>query len=326
MQQKIKLAVCAAAILAMSGGAANAAPFSASDLLTGFTNIVLGDLTTGVETEGTLFVGGDYNGSGSTVNPDGLPNVDLGGGVNGTFIVGGDMNATNVQLQSGNAQIGGAINGNVNNNGSGTVSTGVSGVPVADVTTVLQNLSNDLAANNTNTPGGTANTADQNNINFVSGSGDADGIQYFNIAGTVLQTGTFTGITAPAGVTTIINVGGTNVTVGVNANQQLDDVLFNFYEATSLTFNSAFNYSVLAPYADVNLGGGGIFGNLVSNNLQQNAEVRPYNDTNNFNGSLPDPSSTPVSAPATLGLMLTGAGIITLLVQRRRPAATQTEA
>lgn len=321
MQPKFRVAVGALAILVCSGGAANATPISAADLLAGFTNIVLGDLTTNVETEGPLFVGGSYGGSGATVNSDGLPNADLGGGITGTLVVGGNVNATNVNLQSGNAQIGGAVNGNVNNNGSGTVFTGVAGIPIAGVASAMQGLSGELAANNTNTPGGTANTADQNNINFVSGSGDADLIQYFNIDGSVLQTGTFTGITAPADVTTIINVGGTDITVGVNANQALDDVLFNFYEATNLTISSTFNYSVLAPFADVTLNGGGIFGNLVSNNLQQNAEVRPYNSGTNFNGTLPQDDPLAISAPATLGLMMTGLGLITLVVQRRRAKA-----
>ena len=92
--------------------------------------------------------------------------------------------------------------------------------------------------------------------------------------GTLYVGGNITGITSPAGVTTIINVSGTNPTIGINANNNINknDVLFNFYEARSLTVNSTFNYSILAPKADVTLNDGGVFGTVVSNNLDQNAE------------------------------------------------------
>ena len=299
-----------AAVLASIAQTATAATFTAQDLLHGFNNIVLTDLHATAETEGTIFVGGNYSG-GATVNPDLEPNVDLGGGVVGTFVVGGDVTGI-ANLQSGNAQVGGSITGTINNNGGGTINTGVS-VPVATVRSTLEQLSLDLSTN-PDTAGGVANTSDQNNINFVSGAGDSDMIQFFNITASVLANGTFNGITAPAGVTTIINVSGTAPVIGVNANQTLTDVLFNFYEATSLTINTAFNYSILAPFADVTQNGGGINGTVVSNNLRQNAEIRP----GHFDGNLPNDNPQPVPVPPALALLASAFAGVGLLKRRSK--------
>ncbi len=177
----MKLIAYSAAILISATSAASAVTFTAADLLHGFNNIVLTDRSGGAETEGTVFVGGNDSSS-ANVNPDGEGNVDLGGEIVGGYIVGGNVSGS-TNLINGNAQIGGAVTGTLNNNGTGSVNTGIVGIPVADVRTILENLSLDLAAEAT-TAGGTANTGDTNNINFQSGAGDADQIQFFNIAGT----------------------------------------------------------------------------------------------------------------------------------------------
>jgi choice-of-anchor A domain-containing protein len=305
----MKLIAYSAAILLSATSAASAVTFTAADLLHGFNNIVLTDRSGGAETEGTVFVGGNDSSS-ANVNPDGEGNVDLGGGIVGSYIVGGNVSG-NTNLNNGNAQIGGAVTGTLNNNGLGSVNTGVVGIPVAEVRTILENLSVDLAAEAT-TAGGTANTGDTNNINFQSGAGDADQIQFFNIAGTVLNSGTFNGVTAPAGVTTIINVSGANVSIGVNANLTQPNVLFNFFEATTLNITSAFNYSILAPLANITQNGGGINGTVVSNNLVQNAEIRPLH----FTGNLPT-ETVLTPSPATALLMISGMAGLAAFARRK---------
>lgn len=293
-----------------ASGQVHAAAISARDMLQSFNNIVLNDLTTNVETEGTLYVGGDYNGNGSTVNPQGLPNGDLGGGIVGSLIVGGDINASAVNLNGGHAVIGGTDFGDLGLNNGSTKSEGVSGIPVAEITNAFQSFSAELAGL---TPtGGVANTSDQNNISFQSVA-DSSGVAVFNIAGSVLQNGTFHGVTADPGVTTVINVSGANVTIGVNANLTQSAVIFNFYEATSLTINSTFNYSVLAPFANVTLRGGGLNGTLVSFDLQQDAEVRPPL----YSGNIP---VSQVPLPAAAFLLLTGLAALGGFSAQRRNA------
>ncbi len=316
----MKKLLISAAILVASTSMASA--YTAQSLLHEFNNIVLNNLDASAETEGTLYVGGNISGSGYTVNSDHKPNGDLGGGIAGSLVVGGNVQNV-LNFQFGDAQIGGAITGTLNNNGGGTINTGVAGIPTAAIANLLQMLSMELATNPT-TPGGIANTGDPNLVSFASGAGDADMIQFFNISSAVLSGGNITDITSPAGVTTIINVSGANPTVGINANNNSNkgDVLFNFYEATSLTINTTFNYSILAPKATVTLNGGGMFATLVSYNLDQNAEVRPYNGTSltdfgAFNGSLPtvEPTATPV--PGALALILGGIAGITVLARRK---------
>ncbi|MCB9930632.1 MAG: choice-of-anchor A family protein [Alphaproteobacteria bacterium] len=94
------------------------------------------------------------------------------------------------------------------------------------------------------------------------------------------------------------------------------DVLVNFYEASTLTINTAFNYSILAPFANVVQNGGGIFGTLVSYNLDQNAEVRPYAATTIRIRRRILPAQQ-VPAPAGLALILGGLAGITVLARRK---------
>ncbi|MEX2520223.1 MAG: collagen-binding domain-containing protein, partial [Paracoccaceae bacterium] len=246
--------------------------------------------------------------------------------------IGGSF-ASNANLNGGDMSVGGAVSGDINNNGgvvtiggpiSGNVNSNNGGstviapvaapaiapVPVADVAAAMTGLAADLAA--LADTGGTANIADQNNINFASVAG-ADGIAVFNVSGSFLQSGTFTGFTAAPGVTTIVNVSGSSITVGANLNTTFSNVLFNFFEAETLNIDSAFNVSILAPLADLRLQGGGINGTVVSRNLFQSAEIRP----GAFTGDLPGVPVGAVPLPAS-GLLLLGAmGLLGFRARRR---------
>lgn len=306
MLRKFAVTIAVAATIA-AAMPAQAASFDARSLMKSFNNIVLNDLSTTVETQGTLYVGGNYTG-GATVNPDALPNVDLGNGIDASLVIGGDFNGNHINMQNGNVVVGGSINGNINNNGGGTIAQGVSGIPVSLIASQFLAFSDELAA--LSPTGGVANTSDQNNISFVA-SPDLNNVAVFSIDASVLQSGTYHGVTAASGVTTIINVSGKNVTIGVNGNLTQSSVLFNFFEAEVLTINSAFNSSILAPLADAVLQGGGINGTLVTNNLTQQAEVRPPV----YDGIVP---TTSVPLPTPILMLLTALGALGVASQRRR--------
>lgn len=297
---------------------AYAGTLSAQDLMSGFNNIVLNDLSANAETEGTVFVGGNYSG-GANVNPRGLANVDLGNGVSASLVIGGNL-VGQATIEEGDIVVGGSITGSLVNNGGGSVSTGVAGIPIATVSSLLQNLSLNLSGLLT-TDGGTANLSDQNNISFVNAAG-SDGFSVFNVDGASLQNGTFKGFSDPL-VTTVVNVAGLNPVIGVNGNDTFTNVLFNFFEAQTLKINTGFNYSILAPFATLNLQGGGINGTVVSYNLTQGSEIRPLT----FQGVLPEFASDVVPAvplPASAFFLLGGLSGLVMLRRKRKLSCTRT--
>jgi choice-of-anchor A domain-containing protein len=348
-----------AAAWALAAGGAQAASVNAVALLSQINNIVLNNLTANAETEGTIYVGGAYTG-GATVNPDGLasftvgdatgslviggasagnPNVNNGevviGGSNAGSIVsnapGGSNSITVGGANSGFIQtaqpstisIGGANSGTLNpQGGTAQTNTGVIPIiPVAEMTGAFRALSLELGALAT-TDGVVVNASDQNMLSVLSGS-ERFAVAHAPLA--LVAGGTFLGVTQFAGQTTIINVAGQTVTVGANMNIDLPNVLFNFYEATSLTVNVGWGASILAPFANVTLNGGGVNGTVVSFDLTQNAEVRPYNDSFLFSGDFPEdkttppPPPSPVPLPAAAWMLL--AGLCGLAALGRRRAA-----
>lgn len=283
--------LAAAAFVTLFGfGAAHAAPVSAADLMGEYNLIVLGDATTSSETEGKVYVGGNLTGSGPYgVNPDGLANGSLGG----TLVVGGDLQGE-TRVFSGDVVIGGAVTGTLYNNGGGLVQSGAS-IDTAAVSTAALQLSADLAA--LSDTGGSI-TGGQNAV-FTSAAG-ADGLAVFNIDSTF-----FSGISSLSfntlGATTVINVGGENISLGggFNFNGSFPDVIFNFYEATSLTLSTAFGASILAPLADATINGGRTQGSVLVGSLLQTVEI----DGPLFDRDIPPPE---VPLPAGALLLLTG--------------------
>lgn len=287
---------------------AQASSFDARSLLRSFNAIVLNNLDTQVETEGAVYVGGNYGG-GATVNKNHDANVDLGNGISGSLIVGGSFTGNNINLQSGDAFFGGSINGNFNNNGGGVISTNVSGIPVGSISQMMIDFSAELAA--LSPTGGIANVTDNNNIGFIANP-DANNVAVFHIDDSGLKNaGTYKGVTADPGVTTVINVSGKNVTVNLSMNLTQNSVIYNFYEAETLNIGASFNASILAPLADLVLSGGGVKGTLVANNLDQNSEIRaPL-----YNGVIPVAS---VPLPTPVLMLLTALGALGVASRRRR--------
>ena len=133
-------------------------------------------------------------------------------------------------------------------------------------------------------------------VGFVGDNSSS--LQVFDIS-SFPANGSFTGI--PDGATVLVNVSGTNPSLGryvttinteVLNRASLFTIIWNFYEATTLSLPE-FDGAVIAPLADVALVGPSFDGRLyVGGNLEINS---PGNEIHNypFTGSLPCPTTIP---------------------------------
>lgn|GEM_PF-4152663 len=104
----------------IAAGVAAAASAAAADTWTGFNAIIRNDLSSVGDVEGAVLVGGNVSGNnifGSLgTSPSGLT-LGVAGNVVG-----------NLNLNSGNARIGGLVTSNVNNNGGGSITQNDAGI------------------------------------------------------------------------------------------------------------------------------------------------------------------------------------------------------
>ncbi|MGG7566092.1 collagen-binding domain-containing protein [Rhodovulum sp. DZ06] len=321
-------AIGMAASCVAAAGSAQAAGLDGGRLLSDFTVIATENFNGAVETEGNMFVGGNFTATGPyNVNPDALGDVTVGSR-SGAFFVGGDLTGS-ARLARGAAVIGGAVTGtlDMSNNPdkdvpgivSTGVGTGVGGVEVDAVRAALESLSADLGALG-DTLGSAAHLSDQNDLRFTAVDGGG-GFAVINVGASWLANGTFKGfydaLNAPEyDLTVVVNVdgGGGAVSIGANpsAPGQYTNVVFNFINTAQITLNSAFNYTVLAPLSDIiQTGAGGKDGATVGKTITGGAELRPYSNVYNFTGDLsfatadvPLPPSAAILAGALFGLGL----------------------
>lgn len=126
-------------------------------------------------------------------------------------------------------------------------------------------------------------------------------------------------IVVPTGSTVVINVEGTNITLGTgiyyNGVQETDadgsNILFNMAGASTVAIDGQFDGALLAPFATLT-GDSQMGGNFIAADIGQTGEV--HNDE--FTGTLPSFLS-PTPEPGTLVLMGTGMLFIVLAARSR---------
>ncbi|MFW2541847.1 collagen-binding domain-containing protein [Primorskyibacter sp. 2E107] len=288
--------------LALGSGGAQAATLSVQESL-GTFNLVTQAYSGNQEVEGRTYVGSTLSGVtgqfGFAAPADGAGYAELS--------VNGDVVNSTINLQTGDtAQISGAlVNATVNN---GAAVTGASGLPEFDFAAFLAE-SQALAAYD-NTTG--TNLSDMNNKKF-------GGASVVNATLADLASGGYS-FDYSHGGTVIVNVSGTIGSFGMNplggATDDAPNVLWNFYEATSISVNSVIEGHILAPLATMSGFNGSTEGsviaaavNLTNGELHQTA----------WSGTIPVIENyAPVPLPAS-GLLLIGA--IGALVMRRKTRA-----
>jgi len=318
-RSKVLGTVLGGAIALMAASPVMAASIDARDMLKTFNSVVLNSFTvqSGGHVHGRTFVGNDLTSVGD-LNLDQVENTTLNG-LSGTLFVGDDIlvPANQSKLLKGNAQVGDNVSGNFQTN-NGTLSSGVSGIPVTEVLQAFESLSQELAG--FASTGGTAHLSDNNDLRFTSAAG-ADNVAVFNLTAAEFNStfgngnpATYKGVTATAGVTTIINVAGTNLTYNANGAGAINpSVIFNFYEAETLFIGNNLSTSVLAPFANMSITKD-LKGTVVAEDLTLSAQiVGPL-----YDGNIPPTTVVPV--PAAAYLLLTGIAAIGGMAARRRKA------
>ena len=320
---RVLTAALAVSIAPLPGAAST---LGAGQILHQFNLVVFGDHALNSQVHGRAFVGGNVAGSGSmttsnyTLPASDYADVSVGGNAagnintrHGASVVIGGNNAANIN-NAGSVRIGGANSGVINNT---PVRTQVSDLNLgidpfrATMTAASQSLSN-LAATASITTHGQGVRFDASPV---------DGPVVYNITASQL-TGNELDVRLNGADTVVINVSGSAITLNQNFNTAEvtgANVLWNFFEATTLNLNNRFVGSVLAPMASFT-NRNNVHGSVVVNSFVQNGQIHQQA----WGGSLPTPPSetpAPVPLPAAVWLLIGGLGVL-FGIRRRRLAGT----
>jgi choice-of-anchor A domain-containing protein len=320
MSRASVLAFASLALLAATPAAA--APLTTAEILNQYNLVVFGNMSGSSEVEGRTFVGGNVSGNSmtfftrpNTVPASAAPALTVGGNVSG-----GHKNING----GGNALVGGNV-ANMNMNGNGTLRaggtvTGVNGnnvqqnqaVTIPSFEATLKASSTALAALTGTAPG------KNGNVGLFNAATPSGGLAVYTTSFAYFSTINEIKLGLNGADTVIINVSGAGGKLQDNflggPFAAAKNVIWNFHEATTLTFERQFFGSVLAPFADVKISSP-IEGTLVANSMKLNAEMHLAP----FAGTLPGttPEVTPVPAPAALPLLLVGLAGLAAVARRR---------
>lgn len=302
-------------LVAQAGAATNA------DLLTGFNAIIIapagvsgaGNFSTSSESEGPILVGGNLSGAG-TIMPYGTP-LPTGLTGYGSVNVAGSASGASYNANGLNVLVGAASGGSfagassVTYNASFPASTSsvwsqlgaLSTAVKALATTSGSSLSGSTITAGAATVNGVANVAV---LNTTTSALQSIGGLTMNLSSAQLLI-INVDATATAGSYTLD--GGTNL----NLQNYAGSILWNFYNATSLTLNREIGGTVLAPYAAV-ASSNNIDGTLFAKNYAGTSELhyKPLGPTgktfvNSFGGTpVPEPASLLLLGPALAGIGL----------------------
>lgn len=292
-----------------------------------YNAIIFNNLNTTSDIEGRTFVGNNFTG-GNSANlgihmKSSTPSTDR------TFVVGNNIVSGNpLNLQRGSLYIDGTTNGRIiNYNGGGSLVADhsidaslaeIRGYSIAQ----SQALSSMLSDSTVSLPSG-----GQPGPTKFFATGGADGLAVFNVNAADIFSNSlgqqFELIVDANTTNVLINVSGStvnwtngNMVGNFTSNYWQGHTLWNFYEATTINFNSFnFNGGILAPNASITTSAN-IDGLVVANNLTTTAEVH-LPDSNSTTAYAYEGYTAPVPEPGS-AIFLLAAGGLFLIARNRR--------
>lgn len=334
----ISLAGCMLAPAAVQAG-----PVDALDAMRDYNLIVLEDFRLNHDIQGSVYVGGNLTG-GNMVGSNqttytGASGLTVGGNVMGTNVkvkngdvyVGGNVSGTIEVHDGGSAYIGGnAAPGSVRLNGNQQgrrIETGSSNKPQRLEKSDFLALSSELDGRSAETTYSRDNVRDRNNFRINVADLNNDGVAVVD-----LEAGFFDAVASyglyGAGLnaldTIVINVAGKNINIDANwqfgnfssAQFASSHIIWNFFEAETVTLSRQIFGSVLAPGALLS-NYTPIDGNVVAGRFNQGGQVHLPGYAGSKLTFAPPPADVP--EPATLGLL--GFGVLGLTYLSRRKGA-----
>jgi choice-of-anchor A domain-containing protein len=293
-----------------------------------YSNFMVGaDLSYGVGTY-DLIVGGSLTATNLNVQSGGV----VIGSSTGTSrlldpTIGGTL-STNGNLQLGQygqigygLEVGGTLTNNYNNTGAVSIYGATGHTPIATGVDFAsaQNALTQESLYWATLPGSVPVVS----YGSITATGTNSTLNVFNLSGAVLASANGLTICAPVGSTVLLNISGTTDSLSnfqINLAGGVDDnhVLYNFYQATTITDNNvSIEGSLLAPNAAFTGNNSHINGTLIANSLS--GQFEQHQDL--FQGNLPSTSSTPETSTVTM--LVTGVCLIAVGKSRFRSPKTK---